>query len=671
MALYTTSQHTDPWLCDPTQTGNAPISPYLDIDHTGSSPFLQQPWADGVKSGKGSRNVHRVDSNDTLTQEASKRRKMFSQMRNPTDPSQYKVPIEYQKVEQGEALTVREYRRGRQRMRILFTSSSRLFLTALLCGMCAVVLRRYESVGDLTSGQSQWLNALMTALPLFIGLNYRSSLQSYARILRWWILARWDWKLRQFDLILDAASSKAILKLFWNSRRHLGSYIPTMTQLACIAWLVINLTGAVGIALLSLTYQLEQSQGILMKNGNVSILDVSNETAWAESAYYYGSGASPVLLFPYATLNGRTNMAGLNATTDTTGRPARCRNCTTWKYTFQDWDPKSDLKGQSERWATANASCVGYPALNYTTTSVIYKDEKNDTRTWDVPWVDQPWSANKTFWATGVGASYIHDTKADCGPRCARVYVLSTQSFKNKPVWLYNCTNTVGQIEGNNPYAQLSDTSARAFAASSASYRNATDGLWTNNVQYDWSNAWVISPSANFRTRPNDEVFAAASLAQFSMTALGNVDQVGEVQTWLPPEVITRKQLRKMVPGRRPYQALKLAVTWVYAIAIMCAVPGMQLVVLLTIVFFANDVVVKDESHLNTARLLAPVAQRMSHRGSLLQVEEVVEGMGDPNDRYRYGWEQRDGILRVGVLEKLAGLVVGRKERKFPEGLYD
>jgi hypothetical protein len=45
--------------------------------------------------------------------------------------------------------------------------------------------------------------------------------------------------------------------------------------------------------------------------------------------------------------------------------------------------------------------------------------------------------------------------------------------------------------------------------------------------------------------------------------------------------------------------------------------------------------------------------------------------MGDPKAWYRYGWEQRDGILRVGVLEKLAGLIVGRKERKFPEGLHD
>ncbi|KAH7095322.1 hypothetical protein FB567DRAFT_512310 [Paraphoma chrysanthemicola] len=669
MAFYSTSQDTDPWLCDPVQTSDASNTPYREDDHTGSQPFLQQPWIEQVKSGNGVRNAYRVDSDDTLTQEASRRRKLFGNMRNPTDPTQYKVPTEYQKLEQGENLTAREYRRRRQRVRILLNSSSRLFLTALLCGLCGLVLKRYESIGDLTSGQSQWLNVLMTTLPLFIGLNYRSSLQSYARILRWWILARWDWKLRQFDLILDVASTKAILKLFWNARRQVRSYLPTMTQVACVAWLIINLAGAVGIALLSLTYQLEQSQGILMRNGNVSILDVNNETAWAESAYYYGSASSPVLLFPFAVLVGRSNMAGLNATTDTTGRPAKCRNCTTWKYTFQDWDPTSGLTGQSERWTTSSASCVGHPVLDYTNTSIIYADERNDTKSWDVPWVGEPWSANKTFWSAGVGASYIHDFKAECGPRCARMYIISTQYFKAPPYWLYNCTNTVGQIEGNNPYAKLSDLSARALAASSASYRNSSTGLWTNNVQYDWSNPWVLHPGSNPKNKPNEEIFAATSLAQFSLTSIGNVDKIDEVD--IPAEVITRKQLRKMVQGKRPYQALKLSVTWSYAIAIICAVPALQLLVFLTIIFVANDVVVKDESHLNTARLLGPIAQRMSHRGSLLQVEEVVESMGDPNARYRYGWEQRDGLLRVGVLEKLAGLVIGRKERKFPEGLYD
>jgi hypothetical protein len=129
--------------------------------------------------------------------------------------------------------------------------------------------------------------------------------------------------------------------------------------------------------------------------------------------------------------------------------------------------------------------------------------------------------------------------------------------------------------------------------------------------------------------------------------------------------------LRKMVRGKVPYQALKIDVKWVYAIAIMCAVPGLQLLVLLTIAFFANDVVVKDESHLNTARLLAPVAQRSAHRGSLLQVDEVIESFGKEDARYRYGWEMRGGMLRVGVIERLVGMVLGRKERQFPEGQYD
>jgi hypothetical protein len=650
------------------QMASAPGSPYPDYG------FAQSPishcQSENTKPGHVSHTVSRVDSDDTLTQGATQRRKLFKEFRNPTDPTQYNIPPEYQKIGGPETPTVREYRRSRQRTRIMLNSSLRLFITALLCGTCAFCLRKYQKKGDLSSGDSQWFNTLMTALPLFIGLNYRSSLQSYVRILRWWILARWDWKLRQFDLILDAASSNAIIKLFWESGRPARAYLPTMTQIACLVWLIINLTGAIGIALLSLTYEMGQSQGVLMRNGNVSILDLSNETFWAESAHYYASSAAPVLLFTWATLTGRSNYNGLTGVGNYSTRPASCHTCKTWNYTFQDWDPASDVKGLSERYVTASADCKGYAILNYTTTSVLYRDAENATQTFDVPWVDRPWDANNTFWHPGVGANYIHDTKFDCGPRCARMYILSTQNFMKPPVWLYNCTNTVSHIGGNNPYGQdISDRSARAFAAASGSYRNSTTGEWASYQTYDWSQAWVLHD--DYKRHANDEVFAATTLSQFSLTSIANADHVEGEAAWLPDDIPPRKALRKMLWGKKPYQALRLAVNWAFAIAIMGAIPVLQLIVLLTIVFFANDVVVKDESHLNTARLLAPVAQKMSHRGSLLQVEEVIERFDCEGTRYRYGWEMSGGILRVGVLEKLAGLVMGRKERQFPEGQYD
>jgi hypothetical protein len=675
MSFHPVHPPTEHSLIDPIRMAQEPVSPYLDNETIKSSQSVEDrtllPTSCEEKStGEHvSHSVYRVDSDDTLTQAATQRRKLFSQLRNPTDPTQYNIPAEYRTVEKGEASTIREYRRSRQRIRILLNSVLRLLITALLCGMCAFVLRTYQKKGDLKISDAQWFNTLMTALPLFIGLNYRSSLQSYARVLRWWILARWDWKLRQFDLILDAASSKAILKLLWYSGRCVRSCIPTMTQFACLAWLAINLTGAIGIALLSLTYQMEQSQGVLMRNGDVSILDVSNESLWAESAHYYGSSGAPVLLFTWAILNARASWPGLSGSGNTTGRPSICRTCTTWNYNFQDWDPSSDVKGLSERTISASASCKGYSILNYTSTSVIYQDAQNTTQSFDIPWVGRPWSTKNPIWYPGLGANYIYDSKSDCGPRCARMYIISTQVFVKSPSWFYNCTNTVASIEGNSPYAPLSDASARSLAAASAAYRNATDGEWATNKAYDWSNPWTLY--ALNKQYINDEIYAASSLAQFSLVSLANADHVEGTAAWLPPEIPAREAIRKIVRGSKPYQALRLGVNWAYAIAIMCAVPGLQLIVLLTIVFFANDVVVKDESHLNTARLLFPVAQKMSHRGSLLQVEEVVGRFGHESARYRYGWEYVGGMLRVGVLERLAGVVMGRNERKFPEGQYD
>jgi hypothetical protein len=54
-----------------------------------------------------------------------------------------------------------------------------------------------------------------------------------------------------------------------------------------------------------------------------------------------------------------------------------------------------------------------------------------------------------------------------------------------------------------------------------------------------------------------------------------------------------------------------------------------------------------------------------------LQVDEVIESFGNEDGRYRYGWEMRGGMLRVSVIERLMEMVLGRKERQFPEGQYD
>jgi len=108
-------------------------------------------------------------------------------------------------------------------------------------------------------------------------------------------------------------------------------------------------------------------------------------------------------------------------------------------------------------------------------------------------------------------------------------------------------------------------------------------------------------------------------------------------------------------------------------------VPGLQSVVLLTILLIAHDTIVRDDSYLCITCLLAPVVAKLEDRGSLLSVQDVVEELGDDSVRLNYGWDQVEGRKRVRILELERGKNVRKraigpvKQRyhQFPEGKYE
>ncbi|CAO2655122.1 Nn.00g101860.m01.CDS01 [Neocucurbitaria sp. VM-36] len=612
-----------------------------------------------------------------------KDRKSPFRSNNPINPTKYDVP-EQPRLYKHNA-TAREYRRQLQRRRILLNCSSRLILTALLCALCAVVLWVYQKKHDLTTADSQWFNTVMTALPLAIGLNYRSSLQSYAKILRWWVLGRWAWPLRQFDLILDAASSQSVLKLIWYSKRRDRRWLPTMTQAACVGWLFINVAGAVGIAVISLAYNLDQGEGILHRIGHVSTLDVSKETIFTNFSQDYGLRSSPMTTFSLSSDMivdaNRTGFEGLRHI----GRPEKslaCDSCSTWKYHFRDKDLSSNMASESEKFITATANCTRYNIVRWGASNFTYTHG----------------SENRTVKLHALQTSmnhitfYLYDNETSeetCNgsQRCSSVFVylapagtsaLDDQPFKNDPSRVYLCANTLSQIQSSNrasPPLELSDASARALAGDIAKVASKLPNPKNQMLtQEPWSITWdgTIPDKLPNMTLSQEEQFVAKSIAQFSLTALAAADQDTE---WLERFALPNgDDIRVEVVGQQPYQALQLTVQWGYAIAIICAVPLLQLAVLMAIIFFANDIVVKEESHLCTARLLAPITRTIGDHGSLLGVEEVVDVLGDDKAEFIYGWESKDGVRRVGVFERQwSGAQVKRsdKDRRFPEGIYD
>ncbi len=165
-------------------------------------------------------------------------------------------------------------------------------------------------------------NAFITALQIGIGLNVTSSLRSYAKMLRWRILAVKHRPLREVDLLLDCHEQTKVLKLLWLSRR---SFIPTTTQLVCFLWLFINFAGPLIIALLGLIYSLTQDFTIVISRPRqVKVLDISNLDVLSIASDYRG----------LTDCSTPTNLLG-------TGRNGKYNcgwgvglECPLWTYTF-------------------------------------------------------------------------------------------------------------------------------------------------------------------------------------------------------------------------------------------------------------------------------------------------------------------------------------------------
>jgi hypothetical protein len=585
--------------------------------------------------------------------------------------------------------TARKYSRSLQRLRILLNSSSRLLLTIFFCALCVVVLKVYHSKPHLETADAQWFNAYMTILTLFTALNLRSSLQSYMKVLRWSILARWEWPLRQFDLILDAASSQAILKLIWESRRSRRSFLPSRTQCACFAWILLNIAGSLMIALLGLNYSLEQSDTLHPRPGNMSVLDLESPQLFdTELLHEYGMHS----IIPNGG-NSQTMQRNLiDGVVNVNDNHACTSSCAISSYTFKERPPQKyqyyspnsqpenntnledvlykDITFSANRSISATTTCRGIQNNNtddpsearYGTIGIgepRYDDTKNGLNFKDLvlSYDNGRWKENN------LATIYIRDTTSypACSEnkRCASVRVLSAELHSSIPRHYFQCATKISEVTGTGKdgEGQLPDASAIKLAAA------------ISFSQLTHISPWAILYGFRNYTWEEGERLVASTLSQFAMSALAAADQNVTWDGQLPWHA--GYSVRRTLHGQEFFRPLVLDVNWKYVVLIVIAVPTLQFLALLGILIYANDIVVKDESQLVTARLLAPVVAKMKEGGSLLQINEVVKILGADVGQLRYGWKWGETAMQVYVSDHHVGQEVSKGASKFPEGKYD
>ena len=382
------------------------------------------------------------------------------------------------------------------------------------------------------------------------------------------------------------------------------------------------------------------------------------------------------MLFRSMSITKRAKYEGLQEIDPAHSRIISCPACSTWDYALRgQYQGVLERLDSSRTFMRAQAECSRYTIVERNETAVTYTSTDEGQH-----------ASNSTlylgngYWWTGAITTYMYSD--DAAPAegsipcsCAAIYVLhrSVYDTRYEPTHLYKCKNEIlgygGRFSESGTYA----FTALVLAAAIAYRQNITqdEKLKPQDIlkikTYTPESAWALA----FETTPPspavpDATAVASTIAQYSMLALAAMDQGVEP---LVPGMDRPADLRTWEWGSQPYRTSKINVNWPFIIAIVCAVPLIQMVFLLAVVILANDIVVKDESQLCMARLLAPVVQKMGDHSSLLRVEEVVKALSDDGVTLKYGWEEQGGVMRV-VIQKQADGVPPRTYRMFPEGIY-
>ena len=526
-------------------------------------------------------------------------------------------------------------------------------MTAMLTASIVGVLKAYSIRTTLNTRERHAFNAIITGLSVGLSLNLIASLKSYAKMLRWRLLATGYRTLEQFELIMGCDQQINVVKLIFKSWRPKYWFIPSVTQVLCLLWVSIFVGAAILVAVLGLTYSLEQSTlnfGII--SGNVSIVDFSyiGSLNTTESTYYTELGAAHT----YGILG--QDYTVYPVTGDITQGYAQSIEADPAypvysEYWFGDENPTSvnDIV-MTGRYVNVTSFCDAYPVINdyFTDGNVTYFSGLQNI------------TVNVLEYAAG-GLTFIADTNSTCGDRCTNLYAFQPSYISDADPTadvtipqFFICNNTVGQLqnlpEDSTEAYKMPDLQARMLAGGIG-----WEGLFTVNVTTQYQVYPVGVPQVPPGASTADDV--SRVISQFTSKAIAAMDDRGP--------------RRNVSSSHVPVSAVYLKVTWKWAIPVLALIPGIHFLTLAAVIIWANKAIIKDETFLSMAKLYAPLVEGLGPHGCLMRGDQIIKRFGNPMVAYGFKDCTRPGaggVKHVDLFRQEDGVDV---QRSFQEGDYD
>jgi hypothetical protein len=520
-------------------------------------------------------------------------------------------------------------------------------MTVALSLAYALLLYGWSRRKTIDEWQKRSFNVLSTGLSLLLGLNLAGSLRSYAKLLRWRMLAATYRPLETFDLVLGCDSQINVLRLLWRARNSRYRYLPSRTQIFCVVWLSVNLVMAGIVASIGLTYNLNTSdQFVLLKSGEISVLDISGllsdnylfDLSRLQTWGVTGTSRNQVDSFDYADVQQDSYE------TDGMGDA---------RYWFLNLNPDGSQLDVSWRYVDATAMCTPYnvtDGIYGNQTHVIYDNGSE--------------KVNQTFLAPSGpgGLSFATSTNSTCGKRCTEVIVFQAIPLPHDDFtqittpMLFVCQNFLSKVVDITgatvpPYGIISDELARMLAGA-IGWSGIPLPTADSPMEYI---SYPEASTTGFLADP-DEFDMADLIADFTIGALAALDDT------------TDGFQRTLGAGTTPSLAEYLKVDFWKAGALLITIPCVQFVMLFIVIHWANRAIIKDDSHLAAAKLYHSLFSRkgLADHGCVLRGEEIVENMGNP--MVAYGWVEHGEINHTDLFVMGDGMDT---ERNFKEGRYD
>ena len=385
--------------------------------------------------------------------------------------------------------------------------------TASFAALIAITFRLYAVQGVITPTQKTTFNAIITALSLGLGLNFFEAFKELARLLRWRFLADGHYSVREADLILGLESLINVLKLGWLSSRRLWML------LFCATWILLNLSAQVSVALINLTYSLNDGtdwNGTYTIPGQVNVSDIS---------CYHRAGDCPEedhqdITQATAHSNGElatgTECGLYNTTADILSSEKDyayfCRRTPEhqeFAYRFNEYNPMDEQKifpHFTNRVITASSGrCFEYSQVNI----VLGRDLNGLMSAWNYTFTNGSYTSNIMIpvnMEAWNGTTYVfrgvripqEANGWSCGPRCMWMWAHKSPGAGDSSLF-YQCPITISHASNvTDPQHDLADGLARVAASSIAlqgRYVNlSSDIIWTQYQFYSFGSVKRILP---------------------------------------------------------------------------------------------------------------------------------------------------------------------------------